>query len=359
MSFLIPFASFVFSAALLWGGRALALKYGFADKPGGRKRHDLPVPPVGGLAVLPVFAIMAHCVAGLETVVPWPLFWGIIILLTMGAIDDAVGVKPLIKFFVMIWTCCFVVVLGEGQITELGNLFGFGEVSLGFWSEAFTVMAIVLLMNAINMIDGVDGLSGGFCALVTFWFMVVCYAAGQMESFLALSILLAALMAFLLFNMRYPFHPKATVFMGDSGTLCLGLVIGWFSVKLSQGFGTFPPLEPATVIWVIAVPVMDAFGLFLARSLRGLHPFNADRRHLHHRFLDAGISPAHTTLIMLGLIAVTASIGFSAQAYNVPEAALFWLWLAVFTAHTIGISHPRGYILLSRYLRTKLRKNRG
>lgn len=356
MSFLFPIAAFALAVLLLWSGRFLALKYNFADKPGGRKRHEIPVPPIGGLVVLPVFMIF-YMIAGYSEIVPWPLIGGLAILLAMGAVDDAVGVKPAIKFVIMIWTCCFVVVLGDGQIRDLGNLFGFGDVSLGWWSEAFTVMAIVLLMNAINMMDGVDGLSGGFCALVVFWFMVVCYAAGLNETFWALSILLATLLAFLVFNMRYPGHKKASVFLGDSGALCLGLIIGWFSVKLSQGSN--PPIMPATIIWVIALPVMDAFGLFMARSLRGLHPFNADRRHLHHRFLDAGVSPQSTTLLMLGLISIFASIGFAAQAYHVPAAVLFWLWLGVFILHTIGIGHPRGYTFLSRYLRIKLRKSNG
>lgn len=86
----------------------------------------------------------------------------------------------------------------------------------------------------------------------------------------------------------------------------MGLLLGWFCIKLTQGEAA--PFEPATVIWIIALPVMDAFALFIARSLRGLHPFNADRRHLHHRFLDAGISPSKTTWIMLGLISVMAFV---------------------------------------------------
>jgi UDP-GlcNAc:undecaprenyl-phosphate GlcNAc-1-phosphate transferase len=175
--------------------------------------------------------------------------------------------------------------------------------------------------------------------------------------FWALGILLAALLAFLVFNMRYPKHPKASVFLGDSGSLCMGMLVGWFCIKLTQGEAA--PFEPATVIWIIALPVMDAFALFIARSLRGLHPFNADRRHLHHRFLDAGISPGKTTAIMLGLISLFALIGFSAQAAGVPPVVLFWLWMAVFVLHTIGIMHPRGYTLFSRFLRVRVRENRG
>lgn len=288
---------------------------------------------------------------------PWPLLAGLFILLAMGAIDDAFSIRAWVKLLVMVWTCCFVVIFGQARIVEVGDLFGFGTVELGIMTEAFTVMSIVLLMNAINMIDGVDGLAGGFCALVVAAMMIVCAMAGQMAPFWALAILLAALLAFLAFNMRYPRHPRASVFLGDSGSLCMGLLLGWFCIKLTQGDGA--PFEPATVIWIIALPVMDAFALFLARSIRGLHPFNADRRHLHHRFLDAGVSPSKTTWIMLVLISLMAFIGFAAQAASVPPVVLFWLWMAVFTLHTIGIIHPRGYTLFSRFLRVRGRESRG
>jgi len=356
LSHILPIATFFVAVAFLWVGKIVAMKFGFADKPGGRKKHDTPVPPIGGLVILPVFMIFSQ-IAGLDFIVPWPLIAGLCTLLIMGAIDDAITLKPWIKFFVMLWTCCFVVVFGQAEITSVGDLFGFGEVQLGFMADAFTVMAIVLLMNAINMIDGVDGLAGGFCALVVFWMMATCYATGQMGSFNALSILLAALLAFLCFNLRHPLRKNATIFLGDSGALCLGLLLGWFCVKLTQQEN--PPLEPATVIWIIALPVMDAFGLFVARSVRGLHPFYPDRRHLHHRFIDAGIMPAHTTFIMLGLYSIFAFIGFFAQAKHVPPVYLFWGWMAVFILHTALIIYPRGYDLWARYWRKRLHFRRG
>jgi UDP-GlcNAc:undecaprenyl-phosphate/decaprenyl-phosphate GlcNAc-1-phosphate transferase len=328
------FATFLTTAIALWGGRRLALKFGFADRPGGRKQHDSPVPPIGGLAIIPVFLIFSH-LAGLESIVPWPLAAGLMTLLIMGAIDDAKSIPSQIKFALIILVACFVVIFGGAEIHWLGNLFGFGDVGLGIGSKVFTVLALALLMNAINMMDGVDGLSGGFCALVAFWMMVVCSAAGDISAFSALGIMLAALLGFLLFNLRAPWRKSASVFMGDSGALSLGLLVGWFCIKLTQGANA--PLEPATVIWIIAVPVMDAFALFLARSMRGLHPFNADRRHLHHRFQDAGFSPARTTGVILAMIAFFAMAGFVAQAENIPAYFLFYVWLAVFIAHTAGI----------------------
>ena len=343
---------------MLWVGRHLALHHGFADKPGGRKRHEAPVPPIGGLVVLPVF-IVVSAIAGISEIAPWPLLAGLTTLLLMGAVDDIRPINPAVKFIIMVWTCCFVVIFGKGQIVTLGNIVATGEVllPLGFVAEAFTVLAIVLLMNAINMIDGVDGLAGGFCALVSGWLLLACVTADYAPGVEALSILLGSLLAFLCFNLRGPWRKKASVFMGDSGALCLGLLIGWFAINLSQ-----PPvmlLQPTTTIWLIALPVMDAFGLFVARSLRGLHPFNADRRHLHHRFIDAGISPAMTTWIMLGLFSLTALIGFVGQFNNVPPVIMFAAWLGLFAAHLMGIIHPRGYTFIVRYLRMKGRKRAG
>lgn len=341
----LPLIAFLATAAILWAGRKFALRVGYADKPDERKRHGIPVPPIGGLAIIPVFIIITQAV-GMGDVVPWPLCAGLAALLVMGAIDDKKPIPPWWKFTIMVWTACFVVIFGETQIAQLGDLFGFGLVELGIFSKAFTVMCLVLLMNSINMFDGVDGLAGGFCALVVFWMMIACAGAGQWPYFAALALLLGGLLAFLAFNLRSPWRPSASIFLGDAGALCLGLLIGWFSIHLSQG--TLAPLRPVTVIWIIAVPVMDAFALYIARSVRGLHPFNADRLHFHHRLLDSGLSPSRTTGILLAIIALLALIGFVAQAEDIHPAFLFYGWMALFIFHTRAISKPDGYLFLSR-----------
>ena len=353
--FAFPLAAFACAAALLYIGRRLALKTGYADKPGGRKKHEMPVPPIGGLVILPIFILFAF-LSGTDSIAPWPLLAGMAVLLLMGGIDDVRPVNSVMKFTVMIGVCCFVVIFGQGQIVELGNLLGTGNLTLpiGWAAEAFTVLAIVLLMNAINMVDGVDGLAGGFCALVTFCLILLCAGAGLTDGVEILGILLAVLAAFLMFNLRGPWRKRASIFMGDAGALCLGLVIGWMCIRLTQ-----PPaslISPAAVIWLIALPVWDAFGLFIVRSLRGLHPFTPDRRHLHHRFIDAGMSPILTTYLMLALYALTASVGFVGIMLHVPPYILYYLWLGGFALHAVLIGHPRGYTLMTRYLRTKWRK---
>lgn len=354
MSLFYPIIAFAATALSLWAGRTIALKAGFADQPGGRKKHDDPVPPIGGLVILPVFLLVCHF-AGLKEIVPLPLAIGVGAILAMGAIDDAFTVKPFVKLAIMILTAAYVVIFGNAQIGWLGDLFGFGDVEVGFLSKGFTIMAIVLLMNAVNMADGVDGLASGLCAQVAFWMLAMCAGVGAWEPFWALAILTGALGGFLALNMRAPWRKRASVFLGDAGTLSLGLILGWFCIKLTQGTGAF--IAPATVIWFIALPVMDAFALFIARSARGLHPFNADRRHLHHRFLDAGVAPGRTTVLILAMAAFLSLLAYAAQAVGVPAWVLFYSWLALFGAHTFAIMHPKGYTLWSRVLRTRGRTN--
>lgn len=350
MSAFFPILAFALCVLALWGGRKLALRLGYADVPGGRKKHDVPVPPIGGLVVLPGFMLVAIA-AGYGDFLTWSLIFGLTGLLLMGAIDDARPLRPLIKFAFMVWTACFVVIFGETQIGQLGNLFGFGMVELGFLSKGFTIMSLVLLMNSINMMDGVDGLAGGFCALMTFWLMLACAGAGQWVAFGALAILLGCLLAFLLFNMRAPWRKSASVFMGDAGALCLGLLLGWFAIHLS--IGRDAPLAPITIVWIIAVPVMDAFGLFIARSVRGLNPFLADRRHLHHHFIDSGCSPGMTVYLILSLVAAFALVGFMAQAQGVPAYVMFYVWMVIFLLHTLAILKPGGYDALVAKMKTR------
>lgn len=351
MTFLFPVLAFALTAAGLWAGRFLALKAGYADKPGGRKKHEAPVPPIGGLLVVPVFLLITY-LAGAQDIVPWPLAMGLLVLMVMGAVDEMRPIKPFLKFGIMVWTCCYVVVFGDTQIVQLGNLFGFGLVEVGFISKAFTVMCLVLLMNSINMMDGVDGLAGGFCALVALWMAVAC-TSHYPHLAQVLYILFACMAGFLIWNMRFPWLRSAKIFLGDSGALCLGLLLGWFAIKTTQM--PKPPLEPVTVIWFIALPVMDAFALYIARSSRGINPFKADRRHLHHRILDAGFAPAQVTVMILAVIAALALLGLVAQVKAVPDYILFYAWLLVFALHTVGIMHPKGYLYFVRILKTRLK----
>lgn len=318
---------------------------GLSDKPGGRKTHENVTPLLGGVVIIPVF-VLSLIVAGL-----WPDYWVLIcaalVLLAMGAIDDVVHINPFVKFTIQVWTACFVVVFGGVEVTTLGDLFGYGEVHLWYISKPFSVMCLVLLMNAMNMIDGLDGLSGGLTGVILFILLLVSWVADAFANVFVLSLILAPIAAFLIYNMRYPGHERASVFMGDAGTLALGLIIGWFTVKYAQGGNAV--ISPAVVPWIVGLPVVDTFAVYLVRAINGQDPFSPDRRHIHHRLVDAGVPHARATAIILLFSVLVAAAAVMMDDMGVPHVIIFGLWLCWFFIHIALTFRPQPYQALFRH----------
>jgi len=334
MAFLF-LSGFVLSLFLFSVGRKIALRAGFVDRPGVLKTHEGGVPPIGGLVILPVFAALSW-LGGFQDIVPLSLLLGLFAVLVMGALDDAFILPAWVRFVLQFAVSVFIVVVGGVQLHTMGNLLGFGEIYPGWFSVPFTIMCFMVLMNALNMMDGLDGLSGGYCAGVVFLLILACGRAGLWNYVVVLSFLLAPLLAFLVFNMRHPWRRKASIFIGDSGALALALLLGWFCITLSQSAVTGQPaaLAPVSIIWLLAVPVMDLFALFFVRLRRRQHPFEGDRDHLHHRILDRGISPEKATPLILVVAAFLGLVGLAGFWMRLPEAALFGLWVFILLAYT-------------------------
>ena len=333
---------FLASLALLYGGGKLAPYVGLTDQPGGRKQHKGAVSLIGGLVIMPVFtALYFQTVPG--AVADWPLFAGVFVLLVTGAVDDARQIHPFAKLAVQIWVACFVVIFGGADLEYPGDLFGFGPIELGVYSKPFSVACLVLFMNALNMMDGVDGLAGGISAMILLCLMVVCAYAGLWGALAAVSMLLAPLLAFLVFNMRHPWRRRAGIFLGDAGSLTLALVIGWLCIHLSQAripdLGG-PALKPIAAAWLLALPVMDVVALFFLRLLKGQHPFNPDRNHLHHRFLDRGIPVGWTVAILMLAVAGGAAAGIGGSVIGVPDVVLLAGWIGLLSLYILYSLRP-------------------
>jgi len=327
------------SAFLLYFGRILALRAGFADHPGGRKRHKHPVPPIGGLVIIPVFVLATTLF--MPGAVPFALPAGLLLLMAMGAADDAFHIRPVIRFSVQVLVAVCVVAFGGANIASFGDLFGAGPVWTGVAGPIFAVCCLVLLMNAINMMDGMDGLSAGFCLLVAVFLAGLCAASGRWADAAVLSVLSGGLVAFLGFNLRAPWRERASVFLGDSGSLALGLLIGWYAITLSQPPGAV--IEPASIPWILTIPVMDVFALFFIRMARGRHPFEADRNHLHHRVMARGFPPSKATPVILFAGAVCIAAGYAGAESGVPQWVLLALWAVMLCAHAVfGLKEARG-----------------
>lgn len=337
---LLALLSFVIVLAVIPGARALALKYEFVDAPGGRKQHDDPVPPIGGLVIFPVFMLLSIA-AGVDVQSYWPLYLGLAILLFTGAVDDLEHINAWAKFFVQIAVAALVVIAGQARLYALGDLFGFGNIGLGWMSIPFSMAAVVLLINAVNLMDGLDGLAAGKGFVVLFWLVLACFLAGEPAAAAVMMVLLGALAGFLFYNMRHPLRGKACIFLGDAGSLCLGLVLAWFCIGLAQE--PDPILVPISVAWILALPIIDACGQFFRRVREGRHPFSPDRGHFHHHFIHAGIPVGRATPMILGVGVVLGAVGVLGITLGVPQPVLTVLWIALLFSHMALSQKPESY----------------
>ena len=197
----------------------------------------------------------------------------------------------------------------------------------------FTVFATVGIINAINMIDGADGLAG----LLVFSALLMLTAAAVYSGNVVIAertiIMAGAVGAFLFYNMRFPWRNGASVFMGNAGSAFLGFVIAWISFRLTQG--PSHPVSPVLALWFVPIPIMDCLVLVLRRLRLKKSPFIADRNHIHHLMLEAGFGQTHAAIalsLFSGLCGLTAG---QALRLDIPEpillAAFFvlcglWYW---------------------------------
>ena len=327
--------------------RALARTFDFVDKPGGRKQHDGAVPYGGGVAIFAVFGLVSFFIpAPFESSIAY--FVSLALILITGVVDDKYSVNAKAKFIIHFLSAFILVIGGHTQLVTLGNLLGLGDMYLGWAVIPFSVACVVYIINAVNMMDGVDGLAGGNSLIIFLWLMVACAMFGQWDAFVSLSVMAASIVGFLVYNMRHPWRARASIFLGDAGSMALGITIAWYAIHLSQLPTAVIP--PVSVAWIIALPIIDAFGLLVMRIREKRHPFDPDRRHFHHHFLNAGFSPGATTVIILAWSTILGGIGYLGVKLGVPEWMLGWAWIALWLSHAVLVMKPARFIaFLSRF----------
>ena len=275
------------------------------DLPDQRKRHREPTPMVGGVAIY--LALMAVL---LVVSPPAKLAWmmaSATILVVVGFLDDVFELGWRTRLAAQFGATCLMI-FGSGlHIETLGfNVWGLDD--LGWLGVGLTVFAVLCLTNGFNMLDGIDGLAAGHVLVVIGSLAAVqLIANGSVAQPLWLAVLAASVLAFWLVNMSLT--PLRKVFLGDAGSLLLGFVVCWLLVYYSQE--PIAAVKPAAVLWCAAVPVMDTALVIFRRIARGKSPFEADRIHLHHLFVDAGVPPRRSLGLMLGLSAALNAAGLS------------------------------------------------
>ena len=278
----------------------LAIKIGAVDKPNERKVHTKIMPRMGGLAIyLSFFAVLF--LSHEMTMQHIGLLTGGTVLVLVGIIDDKTDMPAKIKLLGQIFAACIVVAAGV-RVEFMTNFILGGVFPLYIFSVPFTVLWIVAITNAVNLIDGLDGLAAGTSIIAATTMAISGYATGQTEMASMALILIGASLGFL----KYNFHP-AKIFMGDTGSMFLGYNL---SVLAIMGFTkSFTVLSLVTPILVLAIPILDTLFAIIRRKMNNKPIFKPDKNHLHHCLLNYGFSHRNTVLIIYAVSAVLALCG--------------------------------------------------
>ena len=277
--------------------RVLAEQLGAVDLPGGRRIHEQPTPRMGGLAIAAGFFGAALFFARLSGPILALLLGGALVVL-MGAADDARGLSPLWKLALQ--SLAALTAMRCGVRIEALSLpsAALPFLPLGRLSGPVTLLWLVGCTNAVNLIDGLDGLAAGVSLISSLTLFEAALLAGEPNAALLLAALAGACLGFLPRNV----HP-AEIFMGDAGSQFLGFVLGCVSVIGTLKLQT--ALTFSVPLLALSLPLADTACAFFRRLLRGQSPFRADRGHFHHRLLALGFSQRQAALLLYGASALS------------------------------------------------------
>ncbi len=307
----------------------LARRMRLVDHPGGRKDHDGAVPVIGGLAI---FLALALSFLGFENTMSvqsmtFVACAGLMVL--VGQLDDIYDLHWSWRIGAQAAAALAMIYIAGLEAGNLQDVFGFAAANVGFLAVPFTVFIVVGVINALNMADGVDGLAGTLSLVSLALFTCFALYSGDVLQAERLLALCAALLGFLLWNYRLPWQPKAKVFLGNGGSMLLGFVIAWTSVRLTQD--TSHPVSPVLGPWTLALPLIDTVTLMFRRWRQGKSPFAADRHHMHHMLLDAGLRPTAVVVLLGGLsllLGLGAALAIKAGIYRPLLVLIFLVLLA-------------------------------
>jgi UDP-GlcNAc:undecaprenyl-phosphate GlcNAc-1-phosphate transferase len=279
-----------------------AIKHRLFDRSDGyRKSHRIHISRLGGVAIFCSFTITTLLFAAMVDYKQANfLLTSSTILFALGIKDDLYGVNASTKFLLQLVVAIILVVAGEFRLTSLYGVFYVWEVNM-IWGSLFSIVVIIFVNNSFNLIDGVDGLAGTLGALATLSFGVFFAIAGAFPyAFIAFA-MFGAIAGFLMFN-----YSPAKIFMGDTGSLLIGLVSVILAIKFIElnKVGSLPKPNfysaPSIAVAVLLVPIFDSLRIFIIRVLHRKKPFKGDRNHVHHRLQRLGFNSNKIVLTLSG-----------------------------------------------------------
>lgn len=264
-----------------------------------RKEHDHGIPRLGGVAIFVGFTItsLLFCMTDKSLPINY-LLTACIILFAMGIKDDLSGVNSNTKFVIQFIVCAILVILGDIRLTGMYGVFGIYGMPYAI-SAGLSILIILLVVNAFNLIDGIDGLAATTGIIANGAFAILFIYTKQYELAAVSFAMAGSILGFLRFNIT-----PAKIFMGDTGSLLIGLISAVMALKFIQVNMLTPSKmpgiyeAPALAVAILIGPIFDTIRVFVLRIASGKSPFVADRNHIHHRMLKLGFSHLQTTLIL-------------------------------------------------------------
>ncbi len=292
---------------------SIARKKNLVDEPGERRSHHVSTPSLGGIAIFSgvIFSIILWTPFTYFADLQYILCAFIIIFL-IGAKDDIDPISPKLKFMAQVFAAFILVFTAKIRITSFYGVFGIEDLPI-IWSYLFSMLTIIVIVNAFNLIDGINGLSGSIGALIccTFgtWFLMI----DKVELAIVAFATTGAIVAFLYYNVT-----PAKIFMGDTGSLLLGLVCSILAIqfieqnRILENSAYYVRSAPSVAVGIMILPLFDTLRVFVLRIMRGKSPFSPDKNHIHHLLLDTGLNHMQSTgvLVFVNVFFILVSLYF-------------------------------------------------
>jgi UDP-GlcNAc:undecaprenyl-phosphate GlcNAc-1-phosphate transferase len=332
--------------------RSIGSRIGLVDQPDGRRKmHGRVVPLVGGISVFASTVV----VLSIAFLTPGPfaaaaaadakgllgLLAGSVVICAVGVLDDSCKLRGRYKLLGQIAAAA--IVMSSGVYVEVLSVFGW-DVALGWLAVPFTLFWLLGAINSLNLLDGMDGLLGTVGTIVCLAFAVMAAMFGQFSSACMAVALAGALVGFLRYN-----APPASVFLGDAGSMLVGLAIGSLAIRCSlKGPATVALAAPAALL---ILPILDTSAAVIRRKLTGRSIFTTDRGHLHHCLLRLGLSRARILLLVSGLCLLTVLGALGSVAYRNEGLALLSAAAVVFILVASGLFGCAEVMLMAKSFR--------
>ena len=309
--------------------RPLAIKYNLVDCPNERKNHNGNIPLIGGICVF--LGLLISCFLFIEfDKFSSTLLITASLILIHGVWDDFANLKAKTKIAFQVFVSAIMIYVTDVKLESFGDLFGVSyPLELGILSIPITIIAVVALTNAINMVDGLDGLAAGI-VLIAITGLICFNQTLELSSFNGILLAVAsALLPFIIFNIAP--YPNIKVFFGDGGSLCLGYVIAWALIYSAENINNF---TPSFTLWCVTIPLFDFFTIIIIRIVKKHSLMIASRDHIHHFLENLGFSKKLILLLIISsglamlLIGIFIENNFPSLSFSV-FLILFLLYLFI------------------------------